>query len=409
MSDEPTMSDEKAQADQKSFRDLPKLGGEQTFDDLPKVEGEQTLLEEELLFAEDAVRRRRRKKTTWWHRVTRRPRQFIKKHKALSIIIGIALLLLIILLIWLWILNHKLNGIPRFDVDLGDNRPAAAAGTNILLVGVDDGKGVDLDEMLEGEWQPGVFRSDAIMVVHLSEDGSEAQLVSIPRDSYVPVEGYGKTKINAAFSYGGPSLLGRTVEDVTGLHIDHIAVADFEGFKGITEAIGGVLVYVPEDITDPRFDYVFWKKGWQQVEGDQALEYVRARYGLPQGDFDRVQRHQNMMRAITKEVNDMSVLANPFAVTDLVDEIAGHLAVDSSLTSGAMRSLAFDALNLGSSDISYATAPYSGTATISGAGSVVTLELKKVRALFNAIGHDDFARYAADHQLEVLPDERSVN
>jgi LCP family protein required for cell wall assembly len=408
MSDEQSRSEQKAQ-DDAFFRDLPKRGSAQAFDDPPKLEGEQTLLEDQLHFAEDAVRKRRRKKTNWWHRVTRRPRHFIKKHKALSIILGIALLLLIILLIWLWILNHKLNQIPRFDVDLGNNRPAATDGTNILLVGVDDGKGIDLDEMLEGDWQPGVFRSDAIMVMHLSEDGSEAQLVSIPRDSYVPVEGYGKTKINAAFSYGGPSLLGRTVEEVTGLHLDHIAVVDFGGFKGITEAVGGVLVYVPEDIVDPRFNHVFWKKGWQEVEGDRALEYVRARYGLPQGDFDRVQRHQNMMRAIANSVTDMSVLANPFAVTDLVDEIASHLAVDASLTSGVMRSLAFDALNLGSGDISYATAPYSGTATIEGAGSVVTLERKQVRALFTAIGHDDFAQYVADHQVEVLPDERSVN
>ena len=370
---------------------------------------EQTLLDEEIHFDATALRRRRRKKSGWWHRVTRRPRKFIKEHKALSIIIGVALLLLIILLIWLWILNHKLSQIPRFDVDLGDNRPAAADGTNILLVGVDDGKGVDLDKMLEGDWQPGVFRSDAIIVVHLSEDGSAAQLVSIPRDSYVPVEGYGKTKINAAFSFGGPSLLGQTVEDVTGMHIDHIVVADFEGFKGITEAIGGVLVYIPEDIVDPRFGHVFWKKGWQEIEGDQALEYVRARYGLAQGDFDRVQRHQNMMRAISQRASDMSVLANPFAVTDLVDEIASHLAVDSSLTGGKMRSLAFDALNLGPADVSYATAPYSGTATISGAGSIVRLELKQVRDLFTAIAHDDFAAYAADHRLEVLPDERSVD
>ena len=104
----------------------------------------------------------------------------------------------------------------------------------------------------------------------------------------------------------------------------------------------------------------------------------------------------------------MSVLANPFAVTDLVDEIASHLAVESTLTSGRMRSLAFDALNLSSADISYATAPYSGTQTIDGA-SFVILEGKQVRALFDAIGHDDFAQYAADHRVEVLPDERSVN
>lgn len=403
------MNDEKTPGDEPTPGEEPTPDEEPTRGDEHRPEFDPEVLDDGIHFDTTAIRRRRRKRPNWWNKLTRRPRHFIKKHKALSIIIGIALLLLIILLIWLWILNNKLNDIPRFDVDLGENRPAATDGTNVLLVGVDDGKGVDLDEMLEGEWQPGVFRSDAIMVAHLSEDGSEAQLISIPRDSYVPVEGYGKTKINHAFSFGGPSLLGRTVEDLTGLHIDHVAIADFEGFKGITEAIGGVLVYVPQDIVDPRFDHVFWKRGWQQIEGTQALEYARARYGLPQGDFDRVQRQQNIMRAIFQRISDMSVLANPFAVTDLVDEIAGHLAVDSSLTGGKMRSLAFNALNLGASDVSYATAPYSGTATISGAGSVVTLELKKVRALFEAIGHDDFAAYAADHELEVLPDERSVN
>jgi len=370
---------------------------------------DQHTVSEDELFVDFEVPRRRRRRRSWWHRVTRRPRQFVRKHKALSIIIAIALLLLLILLIWLWILNQKLAQVPRFDVDLGDDRPPSSLGTNILLVGVDDGQGVDLDEMLEGDWQPGVFRSDAIMMVHLSEDGSKAQVVSIPRDSYVPIEGYGRNKINAAFSFGGPSLLARTVEDVTDLYIDHVAVVDFAGFEGITKALDGVMVYIPQDVVDSRSGQVVWKAGWQELEGRPALMYVRARYGLPQGDFDRVQRHQNMMRAVSIRTASMSLLANPFAVTDLVDEIAGNLAVDSTLTLGRMRSLAFDALDLGPADVSYATAPYSGTATISGAGSVVLLELKQVKALFGAIGQDDFAGYATDHPLEVLPDERSVD
>lgn len=354
---------------------------------------------------EPLVRRKRRRRSSWLRRVTRRPRHFVQRHKALSVIVAVALVLLLILLLWLWFLNRKLDDVPRFDMDLGPDRPYTAEGTNILVAGVDDGRGTELNEALTAEqWPQGVFRSDAIMLVHISDDWSEAQVVSIPRDSYVPVEGHGRTKINAAFSFGGPSLLARTVEDVTDMRIDHVMVTDFEGFKGITETIGGIMVFIPEDSVDPRSPL---KAGWHLLEGDNALVYVRQRYGLPRGDFDRVQRQQNVLRAIVERSTRWSILANPLRVTELVDDIAGHLAVDSSLTTAKLRELGLNARNLGVQDVTFLTAPNAGSATIDGA-SVVKLKPAEVRALFDAIGHDDYAEYVAEHAVDRLPPAQAV-
>lgn len=367
------------------------------------------------------VRGRRRGKDTWLRRRTRRIRHWVQDHKALSVIIGVILLLLLILLIWLlWIWLH-LKTVPRFDLDL-DDRPDFVGGVNILLVGLDCDEEAEIDDSLRhcSESEPVDLhdldeaaatgnRSDVLMVVHISDDGEQAQVISIPRDSYVPVEGHGSTKINAAFSYGGPSLLVQTVEQYTGLYINHVAVVDFHGFKGITDAIGGVMVYVPEPIADPRTGQVVWPKGWQRLEGESALAYVRTRYGLPRGDFDRVQRHQNFMRAVMARSQEMSVLANPVSLTRLINEVTANLAVDSGFSTGKMFDIATQALQWRAGDVQYATVPLAGhgTATIDGA-SVVTLDRKLTRQLFDAIAHDEFDEFLAGHTIETLPPEERV-
>jgi len=383
--------------------------------------GDMGVLPEDMQFDATRVRRRRRRRSnSLWARKTRRLRHWIKEHKALSVLIGIVLLLLLILLLWLlWLWLH-LHKVDRFDVDL-DNRPPYYGGQNILLVGLDcdadapvsdtlrhcnPDEGTDLSD-LENARATG-NRSDVIMVLHVSEDGSKAQLVSIPRDSYVEVPGHGRTKINAAFSYGGPSLLAATVEKATGLYITHMAVVDFHGFKGISNAIGGVQVYVKDEIRVPGTGQVAWRQGWQTIKGDDALAYVRTRYGLPRGDFDRVQRHQNFLRAVMQRTQSMSVLANPVAVTKLVQEVTGNMAVDSNFKDSEILDLTFAGLQLRTDDVSYATVPYEGSAMINGA-SVVLLREKEMRDLFDAIAHDKFISYVNDHQVETLPADQDVD
>lgn len=376
-------------------------------------------------------RRRRHRRFKWLHTlyvrvVPARVRRWIDDNPALAAIVGILLLLLLIILLWLlWLWLH-LNRTPEFDVDLGDNRPPFVGGENILLVGLDcdeaaiEGDALrtcsesddefdleDLSTMEADDFASTGVRSDVIMVLHVSEDGSKAQVVSIPRDSYVEVDGHGKTKINAAFAYGGPNLLGRAIEQNFGIHLTHIAVTEFDGFRGITEALDGVQVYVPETIVDSRCDCVSWEKGWQTIEGDSALEYVRTRYGLARGDFDRVQRHQNFLRAVVDRTRTMSVLANPIKVTKLVDEITGHVALDSGFSDAEVLKLTFAGLNMSLDDMSFATVPYEGAAMV-GDQSVVLLQMKEARAMFEAMANDRFLTWVADHEIETLPADTQV-
>ena len=243
--------------------------------------------------------RRERKRGPW-----RRFKRFVRRHKALSIIFMTALVLLAILIGWLLWLNHKLDDIDRFPFEPGGQRPAkVGTAENILLIGVDDpdGKGGLFEDLSSGTWTPGKFRSDAIMVLHISGDRKSAQLVSIPRDSFVDVPGRGRDKINASFSDGGPSELAEVVESLSDIRIDHAVVIDFEHLADMTDALGGIDVYQPEDITDPRNNYT-WQKGPLHLEGEKAVWYVRQRYGMP--------REEMASERISDEVKPASTSTN---------------------------------------------------------------------------------------------------
>ncbi|MBD8868337.1 LCP family protein [Nocardioides donggukensis] len=338
---------------------------------------------------------------------------FVRRHLALSILAATALTLTLAVGGWVAYLQSQLVDVPRFEVDLErPGRPAAVPGdaVTLLLAGVDVNQGrggTDLATMLEsGAWEPGSYRSDAIMVLHIEAGARAAQLVSIPRDSYVPVAGRGSTKINAALSAGGPALLARTVEDLIGIRLDHVVLVDYAGFTGITRLLGGVEVTVAETVHDPKNDKT-WQAGRHVLEGEEALLYVRQRYGLGRGDFDRVQRQQNFLRALLGKATGSGVLANPVTLTRFVRDLSDLVAVDSSLTPGRLRSLALDNRRLRGRDLRFLTVPHLGTATIGGA-SVVLLDRVATREMFAAVAVDDFAGWARDRDVEELPPEDRV-
>lgn len=311
---------------------------------------------------------------------------------------------------WLLYLNSQLGDIPTFDA--GVNRPDSPKrvpgdALNILLVGADN-PDADVRQALSGLWQPGRFRTDTIMILHLNADRTAAQLISIPRDSWVSVDGYGKAKINAAFSYGGPPLLVKTVEQVTDLHIDHVVVVGLIGFAGITETIGGVDVYVPATVTNGISGKV-WTKGWHHLEGDEALQYVRQRYGLSGGDFDRISRQQNFMRAVLDKTASKGTLLNPLKVTRLVGQLADFVAVDEGLTPARMRQLALECRGLRSGSIRFVTIPTEGFGTSSDGQSYVSVDLTKIRSMFAAVASDDFESWLSSHDIRQLPGRQNVN
>lgn len=300
---------------------------------------------------------------------------FVSRHKVLTGFLGLLVAGCLAIAVAGWQIYSGLSDINRFELDLpsegdGYQRPAASPDDKdltLLLVGVDNGQRHDLQDMLaSGEWRSGAFRSDTIMVLHLPADRSEAQLVSIPRDSWVPIDGHGTQKVNAAFSYGGPALLTRTVEQVTDVRIDHAMVVDWDGFKGITHTLGGVQV------------------GDRTMGPDEALAYVRERKSLARGDFDRIERQQQFMLGVLRGLRSRDVVANPLKVNQVVGELSDFVSVDSGLTNAEMARIAWSSRRIGPNAIRTATAPNHGSATVQGQ-SIVRLDVPATRARFHQL------------------------
>ncbi|MCT2339504.1 LCP family protein [Corynebacterium sp. p3-SID1056] len=200
---------------------------------------------------------------------------------------------------------------------LPEERIANTAGTNWLLVGSDSRTGLsekDVERLGTGG-DLGTTRTDTIMLLHIPLSG-EATLVSIPRDSYVPIPGYGYDKINAAFAFGGAPLLAQTVEENTGLRVDRYAEIGMGGLANVVDAVGGVEVCVQEAIDDPLANLNV-QPGCQEMDGATSLGYVRTR-ATAQGDLDRVMRQREFLGALLDRVTSPAVLVNPFRLVPLM-------------------------------------------------------------------------------------------
>ncbi|MBA2897972.1 LCP family protein [Nonomuraea soli] len=229
-------------------------------------------------------------------------------------------------------------------------------------------------------------RADSIMIVHVPADRRNLFLVSLPRDSYVAIPGHGHNKINAAYAFGGPRLLTATVERLTQVRIDHFAALDFAGFVAMTRAVGGVEVDVAEQVYDPA-NKVTWPKGKVTLEGERALLFVRQRYGLPGGDFDRIRRQQAFLRALATKVVSKGTLTDPFALNDLLEAMTTSISVDSGVDLATLRELAFELKDLRARQLVSATVPLEGTDMVRGM-SIVRLDSTGAARLFASIRND---------------------
>ena len=283
-------------------------------------------------------------------------------------------------------------------------RPADAAGDTFLLVGTDTRAPDATTGTDSGAATPdpvfGSGRSDVIMLGTIAEDGQSASIVSIPRDSWVDVPGRGKNKINAAYAFGGPPLLVQTVEQLTRVHVDHFAVIDFAGFAEMTDAVGGIDVNVGQA---SQRDGVSVPAGRQHLDGRQALVYVRERKSLPGGDFDRVKRQQNALRAFVRQAINSGTLSSPTSAYSFASTKAKHVGVDDTLTNTGLAELAFGLRDLKESNIEFLTAPSTGTGR-EGAQSVVYLDQRAGQDLWFAVNNDQVGQWAAARPNAGLPD-----
>ena len=218
--------------------------------------------------------------------------------------------------------------------------PAAAGKPmNILLVGSDSRAGLSRREL--GKIQTAEVagrRTDTIMILHVSPERDKAVLVSLPRDLRVTINGQ-TGKINAAFAFGGPDLLVKTVEQTTGLPINHYAEIDFAGFLKVVDALGGVtLCNRSGHRLDDSFANLHMAPGCQRMNGVQALAFVRARH--IDSDFGRIGRQQEFMRAVLAEVERRGNLVNLPKLMDVADIVTDHIKTDRTLSTGTAIGLA---------------------------------------------------------------------
>ncbi len=302
------------------------------------------------------------------------------------------------------------------------SRAANDGGLNILVVGSDDRTGLSKAERKKlrvGQDEYG-RRTDSMMIVHVADDGSIG-VVSIPRDSYVAIPAYTaangatiastKQKINAAYNIGGASLAVETVEQATGVHIDHYAEINFGGFVNMVNGLGGVPICTKKPIVDEKAGLNL-PAGQQTLDGAQALGYVRARYFDPSADLGRMKRQQTFLASMFKQAMSPATLLNPARLMSFLNAAAGSVTVDENFSKGDMWDLAAKMRTVNPSAISFQTIPLSDDQFEPGVGAVVRWDEAKSAELFEKLNTgaplDETIHEPAGELVEAAPSSISV-
>jgi LCP family protein required for cell wall assembly len=281
--------------------------------------------------------------------------------------------------------------------ELGHRPPKLDGGTNILIIGSDSRAGS------HGKYGHGIVgaRSDTDMLLHIPPNHGGALVVSMPRDTMVPIlqcdsGGAGVSgqqaqpgnveQLNATFAFGGPACLWKTLEQVTRIHIDHFIEVNFLSFRKIVDDVGGVPVCLPFAIKDPA-SRLNLSAGKHVVDGAQALAFVRERHIGEGSDLQRINRQQIFLAALAQKIKQSSSLSNPGKLYGLVHDIASSLTTDSGLNFNDMYAIANSLRGLSTGQLQFVTAPV--VPYPSNPGSWVELNTTLANPLFRAIAHDN--------------------
>ena len=245
-------------------------------------------------------------------------------------ILAIVVVLLLVGGIALWFYTDssltRVNALSDYS-----GRPTQGAGTNWLIVGSDSRQG--LTDAQAAQLHTGDAaavaggRTDTILVVHLPDNSTKPTMVSLLRDSWVAIPGHGHNKINAAYAFGGPSLLVQTVEQATGLRIDHYAEIGLGGFATVVDDVGGVTMCLPQAVKD-SYAGIDLPAGCQNLNGANALGYVRSRHAFATSDYARTQHQREFLGALANKIASPGVLLNPFAFFPVVFDLPKALTID---------------------------------------------------------------------------------
>jgi LCP family protein required for cell wall assembly len=292
------------------------------------------------------------------------------------------------------------------------HRPSGGAfgDLNILVVGSDSRAGLSKAEQKQLHvGHDAGKRSDTMILLHIPKGGGKATLVNLPRDSYVTIPAHRsssgqqipaqKNKLNAAYSLGGPKLTIQTVEANTGVRIDHYIEINFLGFVKMVNALNGVSICSPTAINDPVVrnpttgaysgSGLVLPKGTSTLNGDRALEYVRAREFDPaQGDLGRIQRQQKFMAAMINKARSGGTLFNPIRLVKFMDAVTSSITTDKGLGAAQIRRLAEKLHSMSPKNVTFLTVPLSNTAYATPVGSAVLWDPVKSKQLFQDFTND---------------------
>ncbi|MEX1037236.1 MAG: LCP family protein [Acidimicrobiia bacterium] len=261
----------------------------------------------------------------------------------------------------LWFVNVGQGALAEADTDdaVTDVLDISTGDLTFLVIGSDTREGL---EDLKNFGTAGGERGDVIMLVRVNRDGT-ARMLSIPRDLWVDIPGHGMEKINAAYAFGGPTLMVRTVKENLDVEINHYVEVDFVGFMDMIDEIGGVEIHFPYPARDSSSGLDV-DAGNLMLDGKTALAYARSRkyqelqngswVSVAANDIGRTQRQQEVVRAI------MSSLKSPSSIPE-AGEIAGslarHMTIDSRLAGSSVAQMAWDFRGILGGNIEGATLP----------------------------------------------------
>ena len=276
---------------------------------------------------------------------------------------------------YFWI-NGKLNktvALPATTV--------TSAGTNWLIAGSDQRTGISRSVRAQLHLgSEGADASDSLMLLHTGS--GKPVLISIPRDSYVPIPGHGSNKINAALAIGGPTLLVQTVEQVTGLRIDHYMSIGFGGLADVVNTVGGVHICLPAAVKDP-YSGANLKAGCQNLNGAQAIQFVRSRHAFATSDLQRIQDQRAFLQALLSKATSPDVYLNPFTALPFASTSASAIAVDKGTSLYSLVQVAFALRGPETGTVPIANANFQTSA-----GDAVKWNSSQALQLFNALKAD---------------------
>ncbi len=276
------------------------------------------------------------------------------------------------------------------DAGIATSEATTDGALNVLVMGSDSrGEGMDTAENKGEEGE----RSDTLMLVHIPEDRQNVYVMSIVRDLWVEIPGHGERKVNAALGLGGYPLVTATVENMLGVNIDHLAVIDFEGFNGLTSALGGVQVCNPQSFSSGQVNPSFFPRGEILLEGSDALRYVRERKAFLGGDFERVANQQRFVSAMVDQILTVDTLANPQKLMGVVNSIVPFITVDDGLDAATIAGYGLQLNGIRSNDIETFTIPHGDPTEGPGGASIVLQDEAGIEELRQALQADDLDSY----------------